>query len=464
MRSPTATVLAWIVIVSCAAAHRPLRAQAPAPIDAAERRTVVEQIGTLLKDNYVFPDVAQKSADHLASKLTAGEFNSLTDATAFAERLTKELQSINHDKHMRVRLVPAQQRMQRPDPGAARAQALREMRSGNFGFQRVERLEGNIGYLDLRGFAPVELARPTAVAAMQMLANSDAVIIDVRHNGGGSPDMVQLVSSYLFDKRVHLNSLYWRAGDRTQEFWTLEDVPGSRINTAPVFVLTSGRTFSAGEEFTYNLQTQKRATIIGETTGGGANPGGTFRINERFMIFVPTGRAINPVTRTNWEGVGVKPDIAIKADVALDTALVLARAAAQGHRSASESAEKSSRDALAQGLASATTLLQKQPAEAERAIAAALQKGIAAGILDEGTINALGYEYLGQQKNDVAIAVFEFNVQTFPASSNVWDSLGEAYMNAGQRELAITNYRKSLELDPNNQNAVAMLQKLQQPQ
>jgi tetratricopeptide (TPR) repeat protein len=182
------------------------------------------------------------------------------------------------------------------------------------------------------------------------------------------------------------------------------------------------------------------------------------------MIFVPTGRAINPVTKTNWEGVGVKPDIAVKADVALDTALVLARAAAQTHRIASENAEQSARDALAQGIQSGITLLQTQPAEGERAIAAALQKGIAAGILDEGAINALGYEYLGQKKNDVAIAVFKFNVQTFPASSNVWDSLGEGYMNAGQRELAITNYRKSLELDPNNQNAVAMLQKLQKPQ
>src|SRR5262249_22574655 len=123
---------------------------------------------------------------------------------------------------------------------------------------------------------------------------------------------------------VHLNSLYWRKGDRTEEFWTRKALDGKRYTGKPVYVLTSARTFSGAEEFAYNLQSRKRATIVGETTGGGAHPGGVRPINDHFAMFVPTGRAINPVTGTNWEGTGVKPDVAVRADEALETAHALA--------------------------------------------------------------------------------------------------------------------------------------------
>src|SRR5262249_7175677 len=158
-----------------------------------------------------------------------------------------------------------------------------------------------------------------AAAAMNFLANTDALIVDVRRNGGGSPHGVALLCSYFFDETpVHLNSLYWRKGDRTEEFWTRKDVAGKRYTGTPIYVLTSGRTFSAAGEFTDNLQTRKRAAVVGETTGGGAHPGGMRWINEHFIMFVPSGRAINPVTKTNWEGTGVEPDVAVDADRALE--------------------------------------------------------------------------------------------------------------------------------------------------
>jgi C-terminal processing protease CtpA/Prc len=199
------------------------------------------------------------------------------------------------------------------------------MRSLNYGFERAERLPGNIGYLDLRAFMDAREGGATAAAAMAFLANTNALIVDIRRNGGGGPEMVALVSSYLFDERVHLNSLYWREGDRTDQFWTTDWVPGPRFGgSRPVYVLTSGETFSAAEEFAYNLQTRKRATIVGETTGGGAHPGGPARLTEHFRLFIPRGRAINPVTGDNWEGRGVKPDVPVPATDALRTARVLA--------------------------------------------------------------------------------------------------------------------------------------------
>jgi C-terminal processing protease CtpA/Prc len=196
---------------------------------------------------------------------------------------------------------------------------------GNAGYRKVERLGGNVGYLALDGFAGAEAAAEPAAAAMNFLANTDALLIDLRRNGGGDPSGVALLCSYFFDEKpVHLNSLYWRKGDRTEEFWTRKELAGKRYLNKDVYVLTSARTFSGAEEFAYNLQTQKRATVVGETTGGGAHPGEGRPIGDHFGMFVPTGRAINPITKTNWEGTGVKPDVAVPADEALAKAHELA--------------------------------------------------------------------------------------------------------------------------------------------
>jgi C-terminal processing protease CtpA/Prc len=196
----------------------------------------------------------------------------------------------------------------------------------------VEILEGNLGYVDMRSFDGHVEAKPTAAAAMNFVGNADAVIFDMRNNGGGSPDMVRYVSSWFFSAATHLNSLYVRDGDQTIEFWTIEEIPGEKRPDVPLFVLTSERTFSGAEEFTYNMLTQGRATVIGEVSGGGANPGGTVWIDDQFEIFIPQGAAINPITGTNWEGVGVTPDVQATAEQALDVAIGMARTAIQGSR------------------------------------------------------------------------------------------------------------------------------------
>jgi C-terminal processing protease CtpA/Prc len=211
-------------------------------------------------------------------------------------------------------LPPAGAGPQGPPPRAALA-------ARNFGFSKIERMKGNVGYLKFDGFMePSSGAGDVAAGAMAFLAGTDALIIDLRENGGGSPAMVAFLCTYLFDKPVHLNDLYWRATGQTQQWWTLPFVPGPRYVGKEVYLLTSSRTFSAAEEFTYNLKTQKRATLVGETTGGGANPGGVERLTDHFAAFVPGGRAINPITGTNWEGTGIAPDIQAPADQALDVA------------------------------------------------------------------------------------------------------------------------------------------------
>jgi C-terminal processing protease CtpA/Prc len=240
--------------------------------------------------------------------------------------LTQHLQGVSRDKHLRVRVGP---------PGPPPRGPASGPRAGSTAFGRTERLDGDIAYVEILSFGlPPEAVREDAQRTMSAAADAKALIIDVRANGGGSPYTVALITSYLFgEEPVHLNSLYFRPADRTDDFYTDPRVAGRKFGSnKPIFVLTSERTFSGAEEFAYNLQTRKRATIVGETTGGGAHPSQGVRLPHGMLLIVPTGRAINPITKTNWEWVGVKPDVAVDADVALERAHQLAREAISARR------------------------------------------------------------------------------------------------------------------------------------
>jgi C-terminal processing protease CtpA/Prc len=263
--------------------------------------------------------------DTLRARQKQGEYDSVTDGDEFARMLTDHLQEVSHDEHLRVDFspIPMPERPPGADPDAA-AQYRKQMERVNCGFERVELLPRNIGYVKFNMFADPDVCGPTAVAAMNFLANADAIILDLRENGGGDPKMIALVSTYLFSKPTHLNDLWERKSDTTQQYWTLPYVPGKRLEGKPAYVLTSKRTFSGAEEFSYNLKNLKRATLVGETTGGGAHPVSGHRIDDRFMIGVPYARAINPISKTNWEGTGVEPDVKVPATEALSTAQKLA--------------------------------------------------------------------------------------------------------------------------------------------
>jgi hypothetical protein len=295
-------------------------------IDPATRTRVIDGAIAQLDEFYVFPETAKKMGDAVRTRQKKGEYDSITDGDAFAKKLTENFQEVSRDKHLRVDFSPARmpERPAGPPNADAVARYRKDMERMNCGFDKVEILSGNLGYLKFDMFADPEVCGPTAVAAMNFLANVDAIIFDLRENGGGDPKMIALISTYLFSKPTHLNDLWERKGDTTQQYWTLPYVPGKRVDEKPAYVLTSKKTFSGAEEFSYNLKNLKRATIIGETTGGGAHPVSGHRIDDHFMIGVPFARAINAISKTNWEGTGVEPDVKIPAAEALATAQKLA--------------------------------------------------------------------------------------------------------------------------------------------
>lgn len=320
-----ATVIAAILLFSVLSRAQARPDQTDLPINAPARTEVIESVLRRLSDSYVFPEVAAQMEKAIRARMRKGEYDQITSSAVLAQTLTSHLREVNNDKHLEVQYryepIPISTGRREPTPEQLEA-ARRFAVSVNFGFERVDRLEGNIGYLRIDGFMPADVGGETAIAAMNFLAHTDALIFDLRESaGGGDPSMIVFLSSYLFGSEpVHLSDLYWREGNRTQQFWTMPYVPGKRYVGKPVYFLTSRRTFSAGEEFAYDLQALRRATVIGEASGGGANPGEEFRINEHFEMFVPTGRAINPITRTNWEGTGIRPDIEVPETKALKTA------------------------------------------------------------------------------------------------------------------------------------------------
>ena len=325
----------WIVIVTAplvlwTAAVFGQGANAPA-IDAARKQAVVDEIATLFNKNYIFAETAQKVEEALRAKLKAGDFDKAATAPDFAQAVAAVILDVSKDRHTGFAYNPAMAEDLRrlrsrseEEAKKVRERQLEEGRRDNFGFRKVEQLPGNIGYLDFRVFESPAEAGPTAIAAMNFLANCDAIIVDLRQNGGGDPAQIQLISTYFFADPVHLNDLYARATDMTENYWTLPYVPGSRAAGADLYILTSARTFSGAEEFTYNMKNLKRATVIGETTGGGAHPTNTMIVQNDFLLRVPFARAINPVSKTNWEGTGVTPDIDVPAAEAFDKAYALA--------------------------------------------------------------------------------------------------------------------------------------------
>lgn len=316
-----------LLITVLSAAVTVTQAQPTGIIDAAQRKETIEGAIRQMNERYVFPEVAKKTEAALNSKLQDNAYDRLDDAAQFATRLTEDLQALTSDKHIRVRYIAmtVPETAQSAPSEEQLAQFRKQAAISNYGVEKVERLPLNVGYIDLRAFAPADLASESITAAMTLVARTDALIVDLRKNGGGDPATVAFMTSYLFDGRTHLNSLYWREGNRTSQFWTQDWVPGKRFGQKkPVYVLISKRTFSGAEEFSYNLKNLKRATLVGENTGGGAHPGGMRRLSAHFMMFVPGGRAISPVTNTNWEGVGVEPDVKVAADDALGRAQILA--------------------------------------------------------------------------------------------------------------------------------------------
>jgi Peptidase family S41/N-terminal domain of Peptidase_S41 in eukaryotic IRBP len=300
-------------------------------IDGGERARVIETAAKAISDFYVFPDVAKSTSAGLRAGEKHGAYRDITDGEVLATRLTDDLRDASHDKHISVHfssnVVPPDEAPRRAD----KAPGLRQhLTASNCGFVKTEHLSPNLGYLKLDEFGEASICAPTAIGAMNLLADSDALIIDLRENRGGAPDMVMLICSYLFDESTHLDDVFDRETKTTKQTWTSPYVSGKRLAEKPLYVLVSKQTFSAAEEFSYDLKSLKRATLIGEATGGGAHLVAPHRLGDHFFIEVPFGRFVNPITKTDWERTGVEPDVKVPAGDALSEALKRARGASQG--------------------------------------------------------------------------------------------------------------------------------------
>ena len=292
-------------------------------------REIVTTALARLRANYVFPELAEQAAAAVEAHLAVGEYDQLDDI-ALTDVVTAHLQEVTDDRHLALRLGGMPEPRQRPpaqpdgppDPEAHRLAMAKRARLDNFGIRRVEWLEGNIGYLDLRRMPVPANAGPAITAAMELVAGTYALIIDMRHNHGGSPEGVVFWCSYLVGQQppTHLNDIFHADTGETRQFWSLPYVPGTRYPDHPVYVLTSAHTFSGGEDLCYTLQALGRAEIIGETTGGGAHPTRGFPVSPAVHIAVPFARSVNPVTGTNWQGTGVVPDVPATAEQAYDVA------------------------------------------------------------------------------------------------------------------------------------------------
>ncbi|GGL57140.1 interphotoreceptor retinoid-binding protein [Planomonospora parontospora subsp. antibiotica] len=286
---------------------------------------VIDETARLLTEHYVFPEIAEQLADLLRRRLAEGAYD-VDGAEELARLVTADLQSVNDDKHLRLKhhadLVS-------PEQGAATLESIRrDFDTSLAGVPRLELLDGGVAVVELAPMLfPLGWAAEPLSAALTLASRAQALIVDLRNNRGGDPDTVAFVCSYLLDERTHLNTMYWRSGERSEQSWSLPHVPGARFGgSKPLYVLSSDSTFSAAEELAYDLQQLGRAIVVGEATRGGAHPCKGWTVHPHLEVTVPTGRAINPVSGTNWEGIGVQPDIPCAAAESLDQAHALALA------------------------------------------------------------------------------------------------------------------------------------------
>lgn len=320
------TLFVLLVAAPCSAQRRMAVGQDDSmPASTEFKAAAVDSVSWALNKTYVFEDVAKEIEKHIRRKLKKGDYDDLETVQEFARQLTEDMREISSDRHLGVQFMSdellEEYQQGDEDPDVAHQLAFERGRKRNFEFKKLEILDGNVGYLKLNGFNDTSLSGPTAIAAMNFLGYTDALIIDLTENGGGSPSLIQTIMAYLLDGSTHLNSFYIRDGDSLQQFWSAPYVPGPKMVDTELYVLTSSHTFSAAEEFTYNVKNLERGTIVGETTGGGAHPVTSYLFPSLNMgMRVSFGRAINPVSGTNWEGTGVAPDIEVPADQAFDAA------------------------------------------------------------------------------------------------------------------------------------------------
>lgn len=312
----TATVLSFIFCLGAVA-------QSSRNISQTEQKQIIDKAFTLLKANYIFPDKIPPMEKVIYKKLSDGNYANYTTADDFLKNINIDLETLSNDRHIDIFFDPIRVKQIETETmkNDYAPEFLQRARYENFLVKKVERLDGNVGYFKFNSFMDTTLSKNTLAASMAFLANSSALIIDLRQNGGGNAATLAFLLSYFLPDSTLISISRSRAtGATTNNYLPRNNV---KFNN-PIYIVVSKRTSSAAEAFAYTLQSYKRATIIGEITNGEANPGYVFAINSEMYIMIPAFENINPITKTNWQAKGVMPDVQVVAD----KALIAAQAAA----------------------------------------------------------------------------------------------------------------------------------------
>jgi tetratricopeptide (TPR) repeat protein len=439
-----------------------LSSQATDTLNQSYKDRVLLKVSRLIEEKYVIPEKAKITANKFKDIWQSGPYDLIKNYEEFARQITKDLITITKDKHIKCRVRKASSMGESSEgplhhPVRYHLLGLKE----NKGFHKLEWLDGNIGYLDIRRFYYFPDIKERVTGAIAFLSQASAIIIDVRENGGGSGDYL---SSYFLPYPTQLNSWYSREDDFLTEFWTHEDIGMEPLLEVPVFILTGKNTFSAAESFAFDMQVRGRAILIGDSTKGGAHSVDLYPIDDQFEIYIPTVRAINPVTDTNWEGSGVIPDILVASEDPLDSAIVLATEAGKKYREKQEAELSIAVAKMQDYLERSEFLLQKN--NIQRAAIVLDSVFIIArehSLLNHFFIDVLAYDYASRNKNEMLFAILKKKVELYPQSSEAYESLAYAYYKKNEIDQALKYYKYLLELSPNNQNARNMIEFLQNP-
>ncbi|WP_164998699.1 S41 family peptidase [Flavobacterium sp. 140616W15] len=411
------------------------------------KKETVLKIDSLLQENYIFPDKAKLIGNHLKNAYKEGKFKKYDLLDSFAVALTKEVRFINNDKHLGIwpKFIPPVDEKKEVDKDSYEIYLhnYTDNRKRANGFREVKLIDSNVGYIKYNNF--IHETDQTIDSYMHLLENADAIIIDLRSNGGGSPKTVQYFCSYFFKDPILLNTLYFRKDNYTEEFW-VKKVNGKKMIDVPLFIITSPKTFSGAEEFSYNMQTQKRATIIGETTGGGANPGEVFDINNRLEMFAPNGTGINPLTKTNWEGVGVIPEYKTTPDMAYDKAVELAQKTAFDYRNRKAAESKKLYLELQATINQQTKPINETDlAKMDQQIFNAVKNLAESDLYKEDDIVALTFQYT-KTKPFIAESILKSNSELHPNSPIAFLKYGDMLEQNGKKNNAIAALKKAVDI------------------
>jgi hypothetical protein len=431
------------------------------------KAAIIDEVCTLLRENYVYPDVAEEICSTLHKGLEDGKYSTATDLGALTAILTRELRSINNDQHLLAQPSPqpTRSRPSRRDPISTSMAFILRHKQMNFGIAGVQRMNGNIGYLEIVSFRPMPNPEAERIirSAMDLLASSDALIIDLRGNGGGHINMLEFLSSHFFEGTTQLTSRYLRQTSSIRESWTIDGFDDRRFVEMPLYVLTSENTISAGEIFTYDLQALGRAIVVGEVTAGAVNSGRYFTVQDSIQLLIATGYAVSPITNTHVEGRGIQPDVEVPANAALDTCLAVAQPVAEEYRRRKQAEVEAYIEQFQAQMAEVEAIAAHDVHEAERMVREIVRGWYDLDFMNPYLLLELGDKYRQDDQLELAIMVFKQGPTYYLGTYEMYlfySYIAEAYSALGDSENAIRYFSKYLELFPNDQKVIEKIQAL----